>query len=172
MYGNPELLVTVGAAYWAHLCSEGATVPVAVPQPDGTVVRQDVQGGLTDITAHAVGVRVLRSDGSGGWRPANAVIVPSAAAFGKDFKKEFQTSEDGMTEIEVILYKGEDADVDRVERLMTFTIGGLPPGRAAGQRVEVTLQFDASGVLRGSAVDLATKKSCDILIERSPASSA
>jgi molecular chaperone DnaK len=167
---NPELLVTIGAAYWAHLLQEGAQVPVPVPQPGGGTVVTPVGAGIVEISSHAVGVEVLRSDGKGGWARFCTAIVPNGADFDKDYKREFRTAEDGMTEIPIVLYKHEKGDTDDLSQwqpLMNFTISGLPPGRAAGQLVEVTLRYDRSGVLRGTAVDVATRKACDILVDRS-----
>jgi molecular chaperone DnaK len=169
VYGNADLLVSAGAAYWAHL-RDGGKVTVARPDAQGVPQRTQVMGGLIDVSAHAVGIKVSRPDGAGGWLSANSVVVPNGAEFGRDFKKEFQTYEHGMTEIEIVLYKGDGEEIEDRNRLMTFTIGGLPEGRPAGQRVEVTLQFDPSGVLRGSAIDLATNKSCDIVVDRSSTS--
>jgi molecular chaperone DnaK len=171
-YKNPELLVTIGAAYWAHLLQSTGTVQMAVPTPDGgrqTTTVSMGPAGITEIASEAVGVEVLRPDGPGQWRRSNAVIVPRAAAYERDFKKEFQTTEDDMTEVPIVLYKGDADDLDQCEQLMTFTIGGLPPGRPAGQRIEVTLRYDSSGILRGTAVDLATRKACDIVIDRDKA---
>ncbi len=92
---------------------------------------------------------------------------PRGAPYEQEFRKEFRTTEDGMTEIPIVLYEGEAPDVASCRPLMTFTITGLPPGRPAGQPVEVALQYDRHGVLRGKAVDLSTSQACDIVVDRS-----
>ena len=166
---NPELLVTVGAAYWAHLLDAGRTVPVVVTGADGQRNVQQVTGGITDISARPVGVEVLRPDGPGQWARLNSVIVPGGSLFEQEFRKEFRTSGDGMTEIPIVLYEGEAPEVESCRPLMTFTITGLPPGRPSGQPVEVALQYDRHGVLRGKAVDLSTGHACDIVVDRSHA---
>jgi molecular chaperone DnaK len=165
---NPELLVTLGAAYWAHLMNSNNQL-IIPPASDGTRAAVPVTvapGGLTDIATYAVGVEIVRPLGVGQWQRRNAVIVPYGATYERDFTKEFRTSEDGMTEIPITLLKGDDENAEKCEPLMTFTITGLPPDRPAGQRVEVTLRYDSSGVLRGSAVDVATRKVCDIVVDR------
>ena len=174
-YKNPELLVSIGAAYWAHLLQTKSTVPVPVPTPDGGRELTPVSvgpAGIVEITAESIGVEVLRPAGSGTWRKANAVLIPKGATYEQEFTKEFQTSEDGMTEIPIAFYKGDAEDVAACQPLMTFTISGLPPGRPSGQRVEVTLRYDSSGILRGNALDVATRTVCDIVIDRTKSAPA
>lgn len=171
---NPELLVTMGAAYWAHFLQAGNSVSVRVTTPDGgrgAVPVGMIPGGLTDIASHAVGVETVRPDGNGGWTRFNAVIVPVGASYAKEFKKRFQTTEDGMTEIEIVLYKGDSPAVADCEELIRVTIAGLPTGRPAGQPVDVSLQYDRSGVLRGAAVDVETGKACEIVFDRAKSGS-
>jgi molecular chaperone DnaK len=166
---NPELLVTIGAAYWAHLLEEGSVVVVPVAKSDGTVEKTPVvvkPGGLSDQTLYAVGVEVLRYDAQGEIKHYNSVIIPANSDYGKEFEKEFRTFEDGMTEIPLTLYKGEEGEVEKCEQLMEVMIPGLPPGRPKGQRVKVKLSFDASGIIRGSALDVATGQKVEIVIDR------
>lgn len=167
---NPELLVTIGAAYWAHLLEAGHTVPVPVPGPDGIVHTVPVsvgQQGLTDTSHYSVGIEVVR-ERQGQTVRANKIILPKGAEYGGQMvQRTFSTSEYGMTEIPVVLYKGEAEDLGECERLEMFTIVGLPPDRPKGQLVEVALGYDASGILRGKAVDVATGKECEIVIDRS-----
>ncbi len=131
VHRNPDLLVSIGAAYWAHLLREGASVPVMVPDAQGRGQPRQVsvqQRDLIEIAAYSVGVEVLRMDAQGRLDRVNAVLIPKGARYGKVFEKEFQTSLDGMTEIPVVLYKGESSDPGECEPLLEFTIMGLPPG--------------------------------------------
>lgn len=168
---NPELLVTVGAAYWAHLLT-GAPIPVPVPQPGGGHKTEDVRvdpGGLTDTAAYAIGVEVLRP-AQGGYAPCNAVVVPAGARYGETSEKEFRTSEDGMTEIHITLLKGDSPDLSQCEQLMAVIISGLPAGRPKGQRVKVRLGYDNNGIVRGNALDVATNTQVDFEVDRSKVS--
>jgi molecular chaperone DnaK len=164
---NPELLVTIGAAYWAHLLTG-----IGIPQPpspgqDTPTTVMVAPGGLTDTAVYAVGVEVLRPDGQGGFARFNTIVVPAGARYGEEFTKEFRTSDDNMTEIEVVLYKGDSPKLDECERLMAFSIVGLPPGRPKGQPVKVTLGYDNSGILRGAALDVTSGQRCEIVVDRS-----
>jgi molecular chaperone DnaK (HSP70) len=170
---NLDLLVTIGAAYWARLLEEDAPVPVPLPTDDGQVVMTPLTvspGGLTDTALYAIGVEVLRPDGKGNVARFNSVVVPAGARYGEEFEKEFRTAEDNMTEIPVALHKGDASDIDQCEPLMTFTITGLPPNRPRGQRVRVKLGYDGSGIIRGTAVDVETNQRADIVVDRSKTS--
>jgi molecular chaperone DnaK len=145
---NPELLVTIGAAYWAHLISSGDNV------------------GISDRTIRAVGIEVMRPDGQGGYKKFFSEVIPKGAEFGKTFEKVFETTEDDMTEVAVVLYEGDSDELEKCDRIMEVTITGLPGGRPRGQLVRVNLTFDGSGILRGSAEDVATSKVCDIVMDR------
>jgi len=172
VHRNPELLVTRGAAYWAHLLT-GASIPVPVRQDDGKVETKQVTlnpKGITDISAYSIGVEVLRPDGQGGFASFNSVVLPAGSQYGDMKEKEFRTSADGMTEIDVALYRGESADLTQCEHLMAVTIRGLPAGRPKGQKVKVKIGYDNNGIVRGSALDLATDTQVEFEVDRSKVS--
>jgi len=171
-YRNPELLVTIGAAYWAHLLGRGDEAPGDQPAvatravgEDGVVASRDVRVQLTDI-GFAVGVEVQRPDGQGSFTSVNTVVVSDGAVYGQQFKKEFATVFDGQTEIQIALYEGDSENPDECTPLKTFTITGLPEGRPKGQRVLVEMGYDDSGILRGVARDQQTGQEVEILIDR------
>lgn len=185
-HGNPDLLVTIGAAYWAHML--GSAVPHGPDQqapPPAPVEKKEagptggtqttkvevLTTGLTD-TGNAVGVEVVRLDTQGKRARFNSVIVPQGARHGDEFEKTFSTSEDNMTEISVVLYEGDSPDLGLCKQLMTFTIGGLPSGRPKGRRVTVNLGYDRSGIIRGRAIDDETKSAAEIIVDRSKATFA
>jgi molecular chaperone DnaK (HSP70) len=98
----------------------------------------------------------------------NAVLLPAGAKYGdQPIKKLYRTTGDGMTTIPIVLFQGDSPDVLQCQRLMTFTISGLPPGRPKGQLVEVSLGYDKNGVIRGTAFDRTDKKEVEIVIDRS-----
>jgi molecular chaperone DnaK len=170
---NPELLVTIGAAYWAHLLQSGNTVTTRVRTEDGTVATKAVTvspGGLVDRSVYAVGVEVLRLDGQGQMVSGNAVVIPASAKYGEVFEKEFGTAHDGQTDILIKLYKGDSANLGECDPLADFTISGLPAGRPKGQPVQVTLGYNDSGIIGGSAWDVKTGQKVDIVVDRSKTS--
>jgi len=166
-FGNPELLVTMGAAYWAYLLQPDATLQVQVTKEDGTTEETEVRAsaeGLTDISSDAVGVEVLRPDGDGGVKRCNAVVLPKGTPSNEKAHKVFEAAEDGMKEIAVVLYKGDSEEIADCEKLKTFTISIPDPGVTKGTRVDVTLYYDDSLILRGEAV-VETGETIDIEVE-------
>jgi molecular chaperone DnaK len=163
-YRNPESLVSIGAAYWAHLMD--GEIIVSLPTPEGPKPTTIVISGLMDITAKGVGVEVLHPDGRGGWAPHNVVIIPAGARFGEQFCKEFGVAEDDATEVNIVLYEGDSPDIAGCSRLMTFTITRLPPGLKRGTGVNVELGFDSNGIIRGRAT-LKSGQAVDIVYDRS-----
>ncbi len=158
-HGNPELLVTMGAAYLAYLSVEDLEEPVMV-------VTEDEEGGRSpkglvleleeplDVGL-AVGVEVVENpaDVERGVEPllANEVVIPQDSPFGEYFDRTFQVAYDGMTEIPIILYEGEDRDVTDRKPLAELSITGFPQGVAKGTPVYVRLEYDHDGIIRGEA---------------------
>jgi molecular chaperone DnaK (HSP70) len=50
---------------------------------------------------------------------------------------------------------------------MAVLISGLPAGRPKGQRVKVRLGYDSNGIVKGSALDVATNTQVEFEIDRS-----
>src|SRR5262249_49066865 len=113
---------------------------------------------------------VLRPAGQGAYAAFNAVVVPAGARYGETSEKEFRTSEDGMTEIHITLYKGDSPDLSQCAQLMAVIISGLPADRPKGQRVKVRLGYDSNGIVRGNALDIATNTQVDFEVDRSKVS--
>ncbi len=170
LHKNPNLLVSMGAAYWAHLLSGDATVSVMVSGPNGKKNKTDLQvptEGMGDQSTYSVGVEALRPDGKGGFESFNSVILESGSKYGGQKKeKVYGTSEDNMKAIRIVLYKGESEDLNDCRKLAEFTITGLPPGLPAGTAVNVLLGYDQSGILTGKATLADTGKSVDIVYDR------
>ncbi len=172
-YGNPELLVTKGAAYFAYIeslnpvgqsgGSSGGQGGSSGDSGDGAKAPRKTTIEIIDTTPSSIGVEALRSDSSGGRRSVFVEIIAKNSRYGNWFQKDFQKAEDNATEITIEIYKG-DGESDRLEdcsKLADFTISGLPPGGREGEMVRVELICE-NGMLRGRAVDLASGKSADV----------
>jgi molecular chaperone DnaK len=179
-YGNPELLVTIGAAYYAHLLKSGlsATAPVQpIPNPNtGNGGQQSAspaspvppRGGVViiDTTAKSLGIAALRRTGNDGFSEVYAEVLPKNSRYGTSQNKDFEKVEDNMTEIEIVLYESESGDLSSSPQVATFKIEGLPPGGRKGEIVRVQIGCDLSGFLRGSALDIKSGKSAHVEIDR------
>ena len=171
-YQNPELLVTMGAAYWAYIQKYEVPVVVKTTDDDGTIeeVQVDLTGddSFSDISLYGIGIEALRKQPDGTEERYVAEVVPAGAKTGVDSCKMFRTSRDNMSEIKVRLYSFEEypATLDNSTFLLEVIISNLPENLPKGEQVKVKLQYDKSGILQGSAELVRTGKMVDILIER------
>ena len=82
-HGNPDLLVSMGAAYWAHLRATG-NIMVRSKDSEGklqtTAVTADPDS-LTTVSHYSVGVEACDSTDSS--RMCNAVVLPKGSSFGE-----------------------------------------------------------------------------------------
>ena len=77
--------------------------------------------------------------------------LPATKSFG------LSTQKDDETELEVMVFQGEDSNVAGNEFLGAVTISGLPKGPAGSVQVAVTLGLDAECVLRVEAREFRTR---------------
>lgn len=165
---NPELLVTLGAAYRAHLIGTPAGDGAGAPQP--TIQTRD--GAITLLpgggdVGKPIGVEVVEVDDSGNvTHRENVVLIKRGAQYSEIFELEFGTAFHGMTEIPLVFYEGDSPDPEDCTRLADVTIEGLPPNRPAGRPVKVRLWYDRNGIVCGQAIDLETRKDVEVKIER------
>ncbi len=170
-YHNPELLVTMGAAYWAYIQTEKQPVIVKSTDPGGgtkeTPVYIPEEDGFNDISLYGIGIEALKSDGSG--ERYVAEVVPSGAKTGVDFCKMFKTSREGMSKISIRLYSFQEypAAMDECTFLLEVNITNLPENLPRGEQIKVALQYDKSGILQGTAELVRTGEMVDIIIDRS-----
>lgn len=167
---NPELLVTIGAAYWAHILTSTDAIVVKVPNSSGDPSEKKVnikESGLTDTISYSVGIEILRYDAQGQPMYVNDIILKKNSTAGEYFEKTYYLSENNMTEIQIVLYKGESSNPDECEKLCDFMIAGLPGGPTKGHEVRVRIGFNSlKGIIEGDAIYVPTGKKADISIAR------
>lgn len=165
---NPELLVTIGAAYRAFLV--GAS-PDEISDDEGPLIETRdgaviILKGGGDI-GNPVGVEVVKLDDVGNIvKRENAILIRKGAKYEEEFEQEFGTAYKGMTQIPLVFYEGESSNPDECVRLADVTIDGLPPDRPASRPVKVRLWYDTNGIIHGRAIDVETGKDVEIRIDR------
>jgi len=180
-HGNPELLVTIGAAYWAFLLGDQdgnqaaptapRTIPIPVPSDDGksTQTKDLTVERPIDIAAYTVGVEVMRPDGQGNMKPSYCVVVEKNSSSGQKFEKVLYKTQRGMKEISIVIYKSDEPtdNLDQCTELGTFVLSGLPDGGEKGEEVLVRMWHDDNLIfLKGEAIDKKTGQKVDIEIKR------
>lgn len=94
---------------------------------------------LVDVTAQAYGIEV-----EGG---KMSVIIPSNTERPDKKSKQYSTSYDNQTSIEIVIYEGDNADVKDNKKLGSFQIPNLPQKQAGQVVVNVFFRIDTNGTL-------------------------
>jgi molecular chaperone DnaK len=146
---NPDEAVALGAALFAAKKAMHET-PDRVPAP---VVEK--VGGLqiTDVTSHSIGIE---ASVPGGNQRINSILIQRNSPIPADVSKEFVTTMQGQTGIRVNIYQGEFPDPTLCNPVGEFVLTGLPPNRAPGRKVRVSIVCNASGVISVTALDIET----------------
>ncbi|MDP1917342.1 MAG: Hsp70 family protein, partial [Myxococcales bacterium] len=78
--------------------------------------------------------------------------LPATKSFG------LSTHEDNQTELEVMVFQGEDSNVAGNEFLGAMKIEGLPKGPKGSVQIAITVSLDAECVLKVEAREFRTRK--------------
>lgn len=164
-HGNPELLVTRGAAYAAYVhTDEDAedSPPKTIETPGGVVVVEP----MSSVVAETIGVETISSTD----RKSKefAAVLPKGSTMGEEKTLKLSTSEDNMTVIPIIIRESPDPESKSLSgtRLLGEAAIEVPPGRPAGQRVDLTVWLDTDGIICGSAKDVSTGKEVEFRFTR------
>lgn len=111
---------------------------------------------LLDVTPHSLGVRV--KDGRMSAIIAKNTTIPTSE------RKIFATTRDDQDFVEILVYQGEEEQVDANAFLGRVMLGNLPRKAAGLVNVEVTFLLDADGVLNVSAREITGGKEASVKI--------
>lgn len=144
---NPDEAVALGAALIAAqkmIEIKPEDVPSSVAESGG-----DIQ--ITDVTSHSIGIEAVVP---GSNQKINAILIPRQSPIPMEVSKEFLTTMQGQTTIEVTIYQGEFQNPALCNPVGKFKLTGLPPNRNPGCKVRVTIACNSSGVINVTALDI------------------
>ena len=129
---HPDEAVAIGAALLAH----------SLGTPEGVV--------LIDVLPMAIGI----AQPDGNVRPVfeRNIPLPSRKHYG------LATTEDGQTELELVIVQGEASAADDCEYLGTVRLDGLPSGPRGMVKIAVVLELGAECLLTVTARELNTNR--------------
>jgi molecular chaperone DnaK len=190
---NPDLLVTIGAAYWAYLLVAGGSIPC------GGVILTVPQG--TEIVKYSVGVKTMEQDDQGRFtRNVYTELIPPLSKRGAkaevfdrqlddylqqaldkyktngDFPDNdenagiyadiFNKTEDGMTSIPVEIYSSKESPPTLEKAASMGKVYLMVPGGKKDEAVLIALGHDCDGILRGRSMDVESRCTEKIVIQR------
>ena len=126
---NPDKAVALGAAIEADILAGN---------------RKDLL--LLDITPLSLGIETL-----GGLMD---VLIPRNAKIPNKATRQYTTSKDGQSGLEINIFQGERDLVANNRKLGAFTLSGIPAMPAGIPKIEVTFLLDANGILQVKAKEL------------------
>jgi molecular chaperone DnaK len=150
---HPDEVVALGAAVQAGL------VASEIPgQPGLPILRVSNRSReVIDVTAHGLGTIALNTQTD---KDFNSVIVPRNTAVPCSVTETYSTVADRQTEIALQITQGDDEDPDYVEVLYRKPIK-IPP-YPSGAPIEISIGYDASGIVTVRVVDGTTGESLDL----------
>jgi molecular chaperone DnaK len=138
---NPDECVALGAAIQAVVTTvEKDGKGAAPPLKDGVDIV------VQDVASHSLGVKALSPDKN---IYINSIIIPRFSPIPCQKTRTYATNQDNQSRVEVEVLQGEDLDPrsPEVELIGKAGLKNLPPHKAGELIIEVTLSYDADGVI-------------------------
>lgn len=142
---DPDLAVVYGAAVQAGIIGEQFS--------ENDII-------LTDVCPYTLGMTILRYNRELVFDP----IIRRNTAIPVTIEKEYMTSYDMQTRIEVDVSQGEYNDPERNNFLDKFILEGIPKRPAGEERITVAFSYDMNGILQVDAKSNSTGESVSITI--------
>lgn len=142
---DPDLAVVYGAAVQAGIIGEQFS--------ENEII-------LTDVCPYTLGMTILRYHRELFFDP----IILRNTAIPVTIEKEYMTSFDMQTRIEVDVSQGEYNDPARNNFLDKFILEGIPKRPAGEERITVAFSYDMNGILQVDAKSNSTGESVSITI--------
>ena len=153
---NPDEVVAMGAAIYAASLT-GDMVTDKDLRPVGQIK-------VRDVTAYSLGV--LAYDHNDQLR--NFIIVPKNSEVPVEITNPnpFSTREDNQTRVDLQIVQGESEDPEECTTVgNSASLTGIPPRPKGAPRIQVTLGYDKSGIVRLHAKELDSGQEVEAKIE-------
>jgi molecular chaperone DnaK len=144
---NPDEVVAVGAAIYAHGLEEA---PTTTFEELGSSDYSVATGAplLIDVTPHALGIQTI-----GGFCD---IIVERNSSIPLRATRTFSTSRDGQTQVKLQVLEGDSRQAADNRPLGRLTLQGLQSAPRGVVQIDVTFEIDTDGLLNVTARDKAS----------------
>ncbi len=156
-FGNPDEVVALGAALYAAIKTDTANLNAIQRREAEKVAVQEITSKYFGTIS--VGFNQSRNESE----LQNSVIIKKGEQIPCSVTEEFFTIGDGQTEVFCRVTEANSAETDpRFVKIIWEGNLNLPPGRPAGQQIDVSFAYDDNQVMRCAFVDVATGKRSDV----------
>ena len=155
---NVDEVVALGAALYAAYKSDQSKLSDAQKERIG---RLDV----AECANKYYGTIALGRDMAGQPREVNSILIEKNSKIPCSVTKSYSTAYENQTTVDCSVTECSDNETDL--RFVKVRGGGhldLPPGRPAGQEIEVTFSYDANQIMWCYFIDVETQKECKVEI--------
>ena len=175
---QPDLCVALGAAYHAQILEVGAARDDSSEMDEAQRAEimdrlkglppqkreQLVSTKVTHVTSHAYGVQAAERGNSGEYEPYNAVLIQKNAPLPASHTDEFYALEEGQSGVDVVVWEGEERDLDFCKKAGNKLFEFPPVAR--GTPIRVTMHFTEEGLIVVDAQEQAHGTEVHLEIER------
>lgn len=152
---DPDLAVASGAAIQAAILDENTDCNNLI---------------LTDVCPYTLGTAVLR----GGFPYFQELffdpLIKRNTTIPVTMEKNYLTSWDDQTEVDVKIYQGEYRDPEKNNFLGEFRLSGIPPAAAGKEMIKISFSYDANGILQVGATIVSTGEDASLSISTTESS--
>lgn len=145
---NPDECVALGAAIQSVVTTVEAEGHEAAPILEGG---SDIV--VHDVASHSLGIKALSSDRK---KHVNSIIIPRFTPIPCERRRTYATNEDNQSRVEIEVLQGEADDPlsPDVQLIGKAGLRNLPAHKAGELVIEVTLSYNADGVIEVVAKEL------------------
>ena len=100
------------------------------------------------------------------WGLENAILIPKGTKIPHSVTKPFQTTHDNQDSVACQITQSKLPETDpKFVRVIWEGDLTMPSGRPAGQQIDVTYEYDVSGMMHCAFLDVASGKTTEISLE-------
>ena len=123
------------------------------------------QMNVSDAATKYYGVTIMHWDSEANeYRLVNDSLIKKREKLPCSITKTYQTMFDNQTAVKCVVTESsaEETDPDFVKKIWEGNLGDLPPGRPAGQKVQVTFSYDENQTMKCSFLDVNSQKKREV----------
>jgi molecular chaperone DnaK len=121
---------------------------------------------ITDVCPYTLGIETMSFNQFGlPILDVFEIMIPRNTTIPVTLEKDFITSSDNQTEVEIKVYQGDNKTASKNNPIGDFLLSGIPINRAGQEKIIVKFSYDKNGILNVKATIASTNKDAEITLE-------